>query len=149
MNRHAKYWLIGAVAAAVLCVRAGNGSVEIAKPCDEGDPRVLVDGTLKRFRELQMSDIKGVAIMTSCIGRIGRLRVHVHTGSAASRKRGSTGRCGKRKNSRSFSGCFSYESAWAVCSGGSSLKGMGSDGGQANSPRGRASHTTSCQRPSL
>lgn len=50
-------------AKAVLCVRAGNDRVEIAKPCDEGDPVVQVDGTLKRFRERQMSDIKGVAIM--------------------------------------------------------------------------------------
>lgn len=54
---------VPAGAKAVLCVRAGNGSVEIAKPCDEGDPVVQVDGTLKRFRERQMSDIKGVAMM--------------------------------------------------------------------------------------
>lgn len=52
-------------AAAVLCVRAGNGRVTIDIPCDNGNPIVMVNATLKSFRSTQMSETAAGLVMVS------------------------------------------------------------------------------------
>lgn len=50
---------------AALCVRAGNQQVEIAKPCDNGECIVMVEGTLKSFRAKQLGESMSLLAMVS------------------------------------------------------------------------------------